>query len=218
MHDREDPGLAEIGLLGLAVVREQTGDMLMPFDEAGRPPRRHQRIDFTSGQQFRQRCVVPRRQRKAVRQVQGKLVATSGDFQAALNPLHVLDRDAVFVAQEPPEPHDGGHLIFGDADALSTQVLRTVDAAVGADIDRRVAEHPRQEHRDRYIGRDPARQRDQIRTEPDFGDLELAMKEGAFEAFLDRHGEMIDGAALDRHPPVLQRARAIVVPGRDRQR
>ena len=101
---------------------------------------------------------------------------------------------------------------------LPLEVGRALDAAVAADIDRRMPEHARQEHRHRDIGRVAARQRDQERAEADLGHLELAMEVGALEAFLDRHGEVIDVAALDRHAAVDQGAHAVVVPGGDGDR
>jgi len=74
-------------------------------------------------------------------------------------------------------------------------------------------EHARQKRRHRDIGRDAARQRDQVGAETDLGDLELAMEVGALEAFLHRHRQVVDVTAFNTHAPIGERAHTIVVPG-----
>ena len=64
----------------------------------------------------------------------------------------------------------------------------------------------------RDVGRDPARQRDQIGAETDLGNFELAMKVGALEALFDRHRDVIDVATFEADAPVDQRTHAVVIP------
>jgi hypothetical protein len=78
--------------------------------------------------------------------------------------------------------------------------------------------HARQKRRHRDIRRNPARQRDQIWAEADFGDFELAVKIGAFKAFFDRHRDVVNVAAFDLHAAIGQGPDPIIVPGRDRDR
>ena len=89
------------------------------------------------------------------------------------------------------------------------------DCTIVADVDRRMPERTRQEHRHGYIGRYAARERNKVRTETDLRDLKLAMEVGALEAFLDRHGEVIDVAAFDGNAPIDDSADAVIVPGRN---
>ena len=191
----------------------------MAGDEARRPPRRHHRVERAVGQHLRQRLAIGRdAERKARRQVERKLLPAAGIFQPALDPVHVLRGDPILVLKKAAKPHHRRHLVFRHADALALEIGRPCDAAVGADIDRRVAEHPRQEGRHRDVGRHAARQRDQVGAEADLGHLELAVEIGALEALLHRHGEVVDVAAFDADAAVHQRPHAVVVPGRDGDR
>jgi hypothetical protein len=53
--------------------------------------------------------------------------------------------DAVFLGQHAADPDAGGLLIIRDADLAALERRRRIDAAVVADIDRGMAEGPRDE-------------------------------------------------------------------------
>ena len=158
------------------------------------------------------------RQREADRQVQRELVTAARSLEPALHPLNILRGYAVLVLESAAQPHDRRHLIFGNADTSAVQIGRTVDAAIFANIDSRMAESPEEECRHSDVGRDPPRQPDQIRAETDFGNFEFAVKVGALEALFDRHGEVIDVATFEADSAVDQRANAIVIPRGNSQR
>jgi len=122
----------------------------------------------------------------------------------------------VLVLQHAARPEHGGHLVLGHADALAAQVGRAGDAAVGADVDGRVAEDARQEYRQRHVGMlVAAGERDEIGRHADLGNLELAVEYAAVKAFLGRQGEVVDLAAFHAHPAVHHRADPVVVPRGD---
>ena len=191
----------------------------MAGDKARRPTRRHHHVERAIGQHLRQRLAFRRGlERKPRRQVERKLLAAAGIFQPALHPGQVFGGDAELVLQIAAEPQHRRHLILRHADALALEIGRARNAAVAADIDRRMPEHARQERRHRHIGRRAARQRDQVGGESDLGHLELAVEIGALETLLDRHGDVIDVAAFDAHPAIDQRPHAVVIPGRNGDR
>jgi hypothetical protein len=190
----------------------------MAVDEARRTPGGDDRIEPAVRQHAVQRLLAERYERKPGRQIERKLVAPPRIGEPGLDPIDVLGGDAVLVLEIAAEPHHRRHLIFRHADALAAQVGGSCDAAIGADVDGRVAEHARQEDRDRHVGRGAARQRDQVGAEADLGDIELAMEVGALEALLHRDGQVVDVAPFNAHAPVGQRAHAVVVPGRDGDR
>src|SRR3981189_3616799 len=87
----------------------------------------------------------PRRERKSFRQIERKLVAPARILKAGLDPFDLGCGDAKVVLQETADPHCRRHLILRHPDAFTAQLLWPLDAAIVADIDRRVTEGARQE-------------------------------------------------------------------------
>ena len=54
MHDWPDAGLFEVNLFHFDVVREQSNDVGMIFEEAGRRPRNDSAVNFTTRQKLTQ--------------------------------------------------------------------------------------------------------------------------------------------------------------------
>src|ERR1700730_7592169 len=115
--------------------------------------------------------------------------------------------------RKPADPHCRRHLILRHPDAFTAQLLWPLDAAIVADIDRRVTEGARQKSGDGDVRRPAARQGDQIRAKADLRHLELAMEKSPLKALFHRHGKIVDVASFDAHTPVEDGAHAIIVPG-----
>jgi hypothetical protein len=81
-----------------------------------------------------------------------------------------------------------------------------------------MTKHAGQEGRQRNIGGDAPGQRDQVRTESDFSDIEFAMKVGAVKTFLYRHHYIIYIAAFNIYPAFEQRTNPVIIQGGDRNR
>ena len=146
------------------------------------------------------------------------MVIFSGRLGSSMPPrtqMHVGRLDAVVVLQDHARPDAGGELIFRQADALALEILRLLDA-VGAHIDRVVAERARHEGRHADIGTIALRGLDREARHRQLADVEIHGAEGAEENLLrrQRHEHRID--AVDLHRAVEQRAGAVVVADRDR--
>ena len=140
MHDRKDVRAPIIVALDLHVIVEQPSYAAVALKR-----RRHacriQRIDRA----------IPQHRRKGIRranpldpdvrrQSEIQLFGTTGLFLAARAIRHCVDRHAIFVGEDPTNPHRRRHLVFGIAHAFADQVLRFANAACRIDIDARVAE------------------------------------------------------------------------------
>ena len=136
--------------------------------------------------------------------------AASGLLQLAAAPADLAGMDAILLGQHAADPDTGSLLIIRHADLAALEARRRIDAAVVADIDRGMAEGPRDEGGYADIGPLAARRRQQMGAEGELGDIELAMAEGALKDFLGMARHMGDGAALDGDPPVEERPRAII--------
>ena len=124
---------------------------------------------------------------------------------------HRIDWHAVVFGEDAPDPHAGGQLEFGGADALAAQVGGCRDAGVGVDVDPAVAEHPRGEHRQRderprvpVQGRDVGRQRH-------LRDVELAVPQHPEERLLDRQPQVGQVDAIGANAAVLEGTGPVVV-------
>ena len=137
-----------------------------------------------------------------------------GLLQPAADPVDVGGLHAVFVLQDRARPDIGGELIFGDADLAALQVRGLLDA-VGAHIDRGVAERARHEGRHAHIGEVALRGLHRGARQRQLADVELGMAERAEEDLLrvERHEHRID--AVDLHGAVGERAGAVIVAHRD---
>jgi hypothetical protein len=122
----------------------------------------------------------------------------------------------VVFREDDARPYAGGELIFGQADALALEIGRRLDA-VGAHIDRVVAEGARHEGRHAHIGASTLRGLDREARHRQLADIEVDGAEGAEEDLLrrQRHEDRID--AVDLHRAVEERAHAIVITDRDRK-
>nr|WP_292038977.1 hypothetical protein [Massilia sp. UBA6681] len=117
---------------------------------------------------------------------------------AAAHPGHVGRQDAVVVLQDRAHPDVGGELVLGQADAAAAQVLGALDA-VGAHVDRGVAEGARQEHRHADVGQGAGGGLDGGAGERQLADVEFLGAEGAEEDLFrrERHEDGIDAVDLD---------------------
>ena len=84
-------------------------------------------------------------------------------LEATVAPADVRGLDAVFVGKNAAYPQRGGHLIFRNADDPAAQILRRANAAVGADVDVAVPEHPRYKSRYAQVVRIAAQARQDVR-------------------------------------------------------
>src|SRR5205823_5439751 len=109
-------------------------------------------------------------------------------------------------------------LIFGQADQTALQIGGFANAAVGADIDARVAEQPRHESGNAEIGRNAGIDGAQIRAERQLADVEFLVLESAVENLLRLHRQIGDGAAFHRDAAVPNGARAVVIAAGQRNR
>ena len=152
------------------------------------------------------------------RQVQRDLLDASRLFVAAAHPVDVRRLHAVLVFQHGARPDVGGDLILRHADAPALQVLGPRDAAVGADIDRVVAERARRKHRHADIRTVAVRGLHREAAHRQFADVEIGVTEGTEEDLLrlQQHEHRID--AVDLHAAVDQRAHPVVVADRDGER
>jgi hypothetical protein len=126
--------------------------------------------------------------------------------------------DAVLVRQQPARIDRGGLCPFGHTDALPRQLFGPADPAVGANVDRRVTEHPGREHRQRNEARVVlGRQRDDL-GERHFGDVEFAAQQKAVEHLLDRQSQHVELDSRNRHGAVEQVANVVVFADREGER
>src|SRR5262249_15617845 len=130
--------------------------------------------------------------------------------QPAGPPAYFGGADAVFLCQHATDPDAGRLLEIRHADLAAAQIGRGVDPPVVADIDRRMAEGAGDEGGDPDIRGLSPRRRHQMCAEGEFGDVELAVTEGALEDLLRVARYMGDVAALDRDPPIEKRAGAVI--------
>src|SRR5262245_15409739 len=111
VHDGKNAGLAEVARLGSRVIREQAADMRRARQETGWRAGADHTIEFAGGQHVGQRAVFGN---GLVIDIRRKLDArpflASGLLQPAAPPADVARLDAVFIAENPPYPHIGGHL------------------------------------------------------------------------------------------------------------
>ena len=126
--------------------------------------------------------------------------------------------DAVFVREQSSRIDRRGLRPFGHADALARELRRQGDAAIAADVDRRVAEHARRKHRQRnetpvVLGR----QCDDL-GERHFGNVEFAVQQKAVEHLLDGQPQHIEVDAGDRHGSVDEVAHVVVLADGERER
>jgi hypothetical protein len=139
MHDRKHAGPFEVSLFRRAIVRKQASHCRITA-EAGRRQGRNQAVDPAVVEMLRKRLARWKRpQLDFRRQCQGDPRLAAGLLQPAAAPLHIGGAHPVFVLQDAAYPHRCGHRVFRHADHLATQIIRTLDAAVAADVYRRMA-------------------------------------------------------------------------------
>ncbi len=223
VHHREDAGLLVVGLLDLAVIREQARHVRRAAERRG-PARRHQRVDLAGLQHRGERLALGYLlQLDAGRQIERDLLDAPRFFQAAVAPAHRRGRHAVFVLEDAADPHRRGHLKFRHADHLALQIGGRADALRRVDVDAGVPEHAAHEHRHRAVlQRRAAVARERhgaaIGAERQFAGVELREFQRAEERLLHGQRKIIHVAAFDLHAPVHDGARAVVVPAGDGDR
>ena len=208
-----------IGDLGRPVVGEQPRDGRCPFGEAARRLARDDGVELARRQQ-----AVDRLRRADLleveigRQIDGDALAPARALEAAGPPAHRARLDAVRVTQEAADPQRHGLLVFAETDRLALEIGRAFDAAVGADVDRRMPERPRQEHRHRDVGAVAARGGDHMARHRQLGDLELPVAQGAAEDVVRLARQRDEPATGYRDAAVEDRTAAVGHRAGERQR
>src|SRR5437868_3994865 len=120
----------------------------------------------------------------------------------------------MLVLQNDAGPDAGRELIFRQSNALALEILWRLDA-VGADINRIVAESARDERGHAHIGAAALRHLDRKARHGQFADIEIHAAKSAEENFLRRqiHEYWIDAVDLDGS--VHQWPHPVVVADRD---
>jgi hypothetical protein len=124
----------------------------------------------------------------------------------------------VVLGQRAADPHTRGDLVLRRADDLAAQVLRSLDAAVSVDVDRRVPEDPRREDGDRDerpVGR---QQRQDVRRQRHLRHVELPVAQHPEEGLLGTERQAGQLQPLRPDPAVEQRGHAVVAAHGERQR
>ena len=217
MHDREHAGRLVVVALDAGPVAEQAHDA--PVAEARGGARRVDRVDLAGLEHRRQRLAV----RGALdadrgRQVDRRLLDAPGLVEAAGHVGHAVDREAVVLGQDPADPDIGRELVLGHAHPSARQVGGDRAGAVGRDVDPRVAKRARWEHRDGHERRPLLLQGQDVGRQRHLRGVELTMAHHPKERLLRRRREVDEVDALGAHVAAGQRARAVVVPARERQR
>ena len=125
--------------------------------------------------------------------------------------MHVLGLDAVVVLQHAAHEHEPGRAPLRGADPLALQVLRRLDAGAGAHVDAGVAEDFRERHRHRHERALAAALERRVGGERELRDLELLVVQHALERLARAQDPDVEIDAFGFHPPVDQRAGAVVV-------
>ena len=216
VHDREYLAALVIGHRLDHRVVEQPADIGRASGQV-RCARGDVAVDFAFGQQLRNRLAGGRvDQADALRQVQLDLFGPVRIGNAAAHPGDVFRRDAVILFQERADPDHRGQLVFGQANLLALQVFGPLDPVL-ADIERRMAEHPRQERGHADIGQRAVGRLHGGGRQRELANVKLGLPERAEEDFLWReaHEHRVD--PVDLHVPIEQRTAAVVIADRDGQ-
>ncbi len=214
VHDGKQPRLAIPGSTRGLRIGEQVADVRVAAIKAGWRAGPDHGIELPTRQQagdgFIRPCVL---HANIGRQVQADFLDTPGLFIAAANPGHVRRANAVLLFQDHADPDVGGELILRQPDTLALQIRRRLNA-VGADIDRGVAEGARRKYRHGDIGAVPGRRFHGVAAHRQFADVEVAVAKGAEENLLriEQHVLRIDTVDLDG--AVHQRTHPVVVADR----
>ena len=104
----------------------------------------------------------------------------------------------------------------GLADLLADEILRRFDAACQVDVDRRVAEQTRREHRNGYVGQSLKPQRADIEFHSHLSDVEFVELQVALK--IDRENiEVGEVHAFGLDAAVEERLGHVVIPARERE-
>jgi hypothetical protein len=151
------------------------------------------------------------------RQVHRDLLDPSGLLVAAAHPGDVRRLHPVFVLEHGARPDIGGYLVFRHTDAAALQIFGPRDPAVGADVDRVVAERARGKYRHTDIRAVAVRRLDREAAHRQLANIEVGVAERAEKDFFrfQQHEHRID--AVDLHRAIHQRAHPVVVADGNRQ-
>jgi hypothetical protein len=144
------------------------------------------------------------------RQVEADLLDPPRLLVAAAHPGDVGGRDTVLLLQDGARPHVRGQLVFRHADALALEIRGRADA-VGADIDRGMAEGARGKDRHADIGAIALGRLDGEAAERQLADVEIGVAEGAEEDLLGLESHEDRLHAVDPDSAVDQRANPVIV-------
>ena len=151
------------------------------------------------------------------RQVELQLLGTSRLLLAAGVVGDAVDRHAVLVGRMPRIQTAAVIWYSGVPTLLPARSRRLADPARRVDVDARVPEEARREHRDgdeRPVGRE---QRHHVGRQRHLRGVELAVPQHPEERLLDRQVQVVEVDAVGLDAPLEQRAGPVVVPARQRQ-
>ncbi len=201
MHDGEDAGAFIIVGCRSRRVLEHPADIGIAAFHAGRHARADNAVDLAAFEHLVQGPVGRRGfEFDAFRQLQCDLFDPPRLIHAAPHPGYVGRLDAELVMQKRSGPDAGGELILRRPDPPALEIGGFLDAPVGADHDRSVAEGPGGEHRHADIGIVAVRGLHREAAQGKFADIEGGVAEGPEEHFFggEQHEDGVDAVDLDR--------------------
>ncbi len=210
MHDGEDAGAREVVLLDAHVIGEEACDVRRAGEKAFRRLVRHQRVDLAGGEHVGEiRAVRDHRDAHAARLHADHRLGVVG-VRGPATPVDVGRAHAVLVLQHAARDQRRGHRVFAHAHGPADQVARRADAPVGAHEERRVAEHPRREHRQRDVAAVAGRREIQEVGEAELGEVVRIGVERLGEQLLQRRTVERRVEAGHGDAPVDERLGAVV--------
>ena len=144
--------------------------------------------------------------------------ARPGLVHAGLQPADLREIDAVVLGEDAAHVDAGGLRPFRDADGAAFEVLRGLDAAIAAHVDRRMAVNARRKHRDRHHRRRALRGERGVFPERQLGDVPFQIPGEAEGDLLDRRKDQRrERDAVGAHDPLGDLAHVLVVADRERE-
>ncbi len=186
VHDRENLRALVPVLRGRHRVAEEPAHVGMSALDERRRARCNEAVDLALLEQAGNgralwRIVEPH----ACRQLHRDLLRTPGLLDAAAYPVDVGRLHPEIIFQDGARPDIGGELIFRHADLAALEICRRLDA-VGAHIERGVAERLRHERRNAHVRAFAERRLQRVARQRQFADVEINRAEGTEEDLLRR--------------------------------
>ena len=216
VHDREDLGLAVIGLLDLLEVRPQPLAIGRTIQENFRQVDREQCVDFARLHHgFKRLAVWQEFEADARRRCEGNQRRLRGRVEPAHEPAHLMRCHAIFVLDHALHEHGRRRAPLRGADAFSPQVLRLFDAGARADVDARMTEDLRHGNRQRAKAGVATAQKAGVGGQRQFRSVELLVFQHARKHHARPQHLDLEVYAMGPDAPVDERAGAVIVPARE---